>query len=223
MLTRQQLKLLTLIRDRLELDGISPSYDEMKDTLNLKSKSGIHRLICSLEERGYLRRLKNRARALQVVKFPEQKVPPRFEELQDYSNVHAPTASGGEFVEIPLMGRIAAGTPIEAISHRESAIPLPPALLSGSGEHFALKVSGDSMIDAGIYDDDTVVIRRQSSAENGDIVVAFVRGEDVTLKRFRRRGTAIALEAANPGHEPRVYPQENVEVQGKLVGLIRTY
>ena len=209
MLTRQQLKLLTLIRDRLELDGISPSYDEMKDTLNLKSKSGIHRLICSLEERGYLRRLKNRARALQVVKFPEQKVPPRFEELQDYSNVHAPTASGGEFVEIPLMGRIAAGTPIEAISHRESAIPLPPALLSGSGEHFALKVSGDSMIDAGIHDD--------------DIVVAFVRGEDVTLKRFRRRGTAIALEAANPGHEPRVYPQENVEVQGKLVGLIRTY
>ena len=223
MLTRQQLKLLTLIRDRLELDGISPSYDEMKDTLNLKSKSGIHRLICSLEERGYLRRLKNRARALEVVKFPEQKVPPKFEELPSYRDANAPTASEVDFVEIPLMGKIAAGTPIEAISHRESAIPLPPALLGGSGEHFALKVAGDSMIDAGIHDNDTVVIRRQSNAENGDIVVAFVRGEDVTLKRFRRRGSSIALESANREHEPRVYPQENVEVQGKLVGLFRTY
>lgn len=223
MLTRQQLKLLTLIRDRLELDGISPSYDEMKDTLNLKSKSGIHRLICSLEERGYLRRLKNRARALEVVKFPEQKVPPKFEELPSYRDANAPAASGVDFVEIPLMGKIAAGTPIEAISHRESAIPLPPALLGGSGEHFALKVAGDSMIDAGIHDNDTVVIRRQSSAENGDIVVAFVRGEDVTLKRFRRKGSSIALESANREHEPRVYPQENVEVQGKLVGLFRAY
>ena len=223
MLTRQQLKLLTLIRDRLELDGISPSYDEMKDTLNLRSKSGIHRLICSLEERGYLRRLKNRARALEVIKFPEQKVPPKFKELPSYRDGNAQAASGVEFVEIPLMGKIAAGTPIEAISHRESAIPLPPALLGGIGEHFALKVAGDSMIEAGIHDNDTVVIRRQSSAENGDIVVAFVRGEDVTLKRFRRKGSSIALESANREHEPRVYPQENVEVQGKLVGLLRTY
>lgn len=223
MLTRQQLKLLTLIRDRLELDGISPSYDEMKDTLNLRSKSGIHRLICSLEERGYLRRLKNRARALEVIKFPEQKVPPKFEELPSYGSANPPTASGVEFVEIPVMGKIAAGTPIEAISHQESAIPLPPALLGGAGEHFALKVAGDSMIEAGIHDNDTVVIRRQSSAENGDIVVAFVRGEDVTLKRFRRKGSSIALESANREHEPRVYPQENVEVQGKLVGLLRTY
>lgn len=223
MLTRQQLKLLTLIRDRLELDGISPSYDEMKDTLNLRSKSGIHRLICSLEERGYLRRLKNRARALEIIKFPEQKVPPKFEELPSYRDGNAQAASGFEFVEIPLMGKIAAGTPIEAISHQESAIPLPPALLGGTGEHFALKVAGDSMIEAGIHDNDTVVIRRQSSAENGDIVVAFVRGEDVTLKRFRRKGSSIALESANREHEPRVYPQENVEVQGKLVGLLRTY
>ena len=218
MLTKQQLKLLTLIRNRLEIDGVSPSYDEMKDALNLKSKSGIHRLICALEERGYLRRLPNRARALEILKFPEQKSPPVFKEFIDNA-----VEAVSELIEIPVMGKIAAGTPIEAISHKESTLALPPHMFSRNGEHFALKVSGDSMIDAGIYDEDTVVIRRQPNADNGDIVVAFVKGEDVTLKRFQRKGTSIALVPANKNHETRVYSQENVEVQGKLVGLLRRY
>lgn len=218
MLTKQQLKLLTLIRDRLEIDGVSPSYDEMKDALNLKSKSGIHRLICALEERGYLHRLPNRARALEIVKFPEQKSPPVFKEF-----IENAVEAVSELIEIPVMGRIAAGTPIEAISHKESTLALPPDTFGRNGEHFALKVSGDSMVEAGIHDDDTVVIRRQANADNGDIVVAFVKGEDVTLKRFRRKGTSIALEPANRNHETRVYSQEKVEVQGKLVGLLRRY
>ena len=218
MLTKQQLKLLTLIRDRLEIDGVSPSYDEMKDALNLKSKSGIHRLICALEERGYLHRLPNRARALEIVKFPEQKSPPVYKEF-----IENAVEAVSELIEIPVMGRIAAGTPIEAISHKESTLALPPDTFGRNGEHFALKVSGDSMVEAGIHDDDTVVIRRQANADNGDIVVAFVKGEDVTLKRFRRKGTSIALEPANRNHETRVYSQEKVEVQGKLVGLLRRY
>lgn len=218
MLTKQQLKLLTLIRDRLEIDGVSPSYDEMKDALSLKSKSGIHRLICALEERGYLHRLPNRARALEIVKFPEQKSPPVYKEF-----IENAVEAVSELIEIPVMGRIAAGTPIEAISHKESTLALPPDTFGRNGEHFALKVSGDSMVEAGIHDDDTVVIRRQANADNGDIVVAFVKGEDVTLKRFRRKGTSIALEPANRNHETRVYSQEKVEVQGKLVGLLRRY
>ena len=218
MLTKQQLKLLTLVRDRLEIDGVSPSYDEMKDALNLKSKSGIHRLICALEERGYLHRLPNRARALEVVKFPEQKSPPVYKEF-----IENAVGAVSELIEIPVMGKIAAGTPIEAISHKESTLALPPDTFGRSGEHFALKVSGDSMVEAGIHDEDTVVIRRQANADNGDIVVAFVKGEDVTLKRFRRKGTSIALEPANRNHETRVYSQEKVEVQGKLVGLLRRY
>ena len=218
MLTKQQLKLLTLIRDRLEIDGVSPSYDEMKDALNLKSKSGIHRLICALEERGYLHRLPNRARALEIVKFPDQKAPPVFKEFIDHA-----AAAVSELIEIPVMGKIAAGTPIEAISHKESTLELPSDMFGRNGEHFALKVSGDSMVEAGIHDEDTVVIRKQPNADNGDIVVAFVKGEDVTLKRFRRKGTSIALEPANRNHETRVYSQEKVEVQGKLVGLLRRY
>ena len=218
MLTKQQLKLLTLIRDRLEIDGVSPSYDEMKDALSLKSKSGIHRLICALEERGYLHRLPNRARALEIVKFPEQKSPPVYKEF-----IENAVDAVSELIEIPVMGKIAAGTPIEAISHKESTLALPPDTFGRNGEHFALKVSGDSMVEAGIHDDDTVVIRRQANADNGDIVVAFVKGEDVTLKRFRRKGTSIALEPANRNHETRVYSQEKVEVQGKLVGLLRRY
>lgn len=218
MLTKQQLKLLTLIRDRLEIDGVSPSYDEMKDALSLKSKSGIHRLICALEERGYLHRLPNRARALEIVKFPEQKSPPVYKEF-----IENAVEAVSELIEIPVMGKIAAGTPIEAISHKESTLALPPDTFGRNGEHFALKVSGDSMVEAGIHDDDTVVIRRQANADNGDIVVAFVKGEDVTLKRFRRKGTSIALEPANRNHETRVYSQEKVEVQGKLVGLLRRY
>lgn len=235
MLTRKQLELLDFIRIRVESDGVPPSFDEMKDALDLKSKSGIHRLITALEERGFIRRLAHRARALEIVKLPEamEKAgftprvvqgskppapPPRPAAALDI----APDVAG-DALEIPMMGRIAAGVPIEAIAHVSHHVTVPNALMSGRGAHYALEVRGDSMIEAGINDGDIVIIREQQDAENGDIVVALVEDAEATLKRFRRRGAMIALEAANPAYETRVFPDHLVKVQGKLVGLIRSY
>ena len=231
MLTRKQLELLEFIKQRTDRDGISPSFDEMKDALDLRSKSGIHRLITALEERGFIRRLAHRARALEIVKLPEvieragfsprvitgdkTDPTPQPRGAMDVSQVYA--------LEIPVMGRIAAGVPIEAISHISHHVAVPGSMLSGKGQHYALEVKGDSMIEAGINDGDIVVIREQVTAENGDIVVALVEDAEATLKRFRRRGNMIALEAANPAYETRVFPDHMVKVQGRLVGLIRSY
>ena len=231
MLTRKQLELLNFIKQRVEQEGVSPSFDEMKDALDLKSKSGIHRLITALEERGFIRRLAHRARALEIIKLPDvieksvftprviagsKRDPvPQPRGAMDISAVHA--------IEIPVMGRIAAGVPIEAISHVSHHVAVPGSTLSGRGPHYALEVKGDSMIEAGINGGDIVVIREQNTAENGDIVVALVEDAEATLKRFRRRGNMIALEAANPAYETRVFPDHMVKVQGRLVGLIRSY
>ncbi|NBZ88765.1 transcriptional repressor LexA [Stagnihabitans tardus] len=234
MLTRKQLELLDFIRTRVEAEGVPPSFDEMKDALDLKSKSGIHRLITALEERGFIRRLAHRARALEIVKFPETTersgFKPRVVEGSRVDPAPRPSTalpveveSAANAMAIPLMGRIAAGVPIEAIAHVSDHITVPNAMVSGRGAHYALEVKGDSMIEAGINDGDVVVIREQVSAENGDIVVALVEDLEATLKRFRRRGNMIALEAANPAYETRVFPDHMVKVQGKLVGLIRTY
>ncbi|MHB2166397.1 transcriptional repressor LexA [Alsobacter sp. R-9] len=234
MLTRKQHELLLLIHERLREDGVPPSFDEMKEALDLKSKSGIHRLIMALEERGFIRRLPNRARAIEVVKLPEQSVPNgvprgRFQPSVIEGNLGKirpkVTASHGEAdspVSIPVMGRIAAGTPISAIQSRSHTIAMPPDML-GTGDHFALEVRGDSMVEAGILDGDTVVIRRQDSADTGDIVVALIDDEEATLKRLRRRGSSIALEAANPAYETRVLGPDRVRIQGKLVSLLRRY
>ena len=232
MLTRKQLELLDFINKRVARDGVPPSFDEMKDALDLRSKSGIHRLITALEERGYLRRLPHRARALEIVKLPEAlektaKAPgfqPRVIE-GDRPAATPPSALPVEAhaIELPVMGRIAAGVPIEAISEVSHNVAVPGQMLSGRGHHYALEVKGDSMIDAGINDGDIVVIRETSTADNGDIVVALVEDQEATLKRFRRNGSMIALEAANPAYETRVYRDDQVKVQGRLVGLIRTY
>ncbi len=211
MLTRKQHELLLFIHHRIEETGISPSFDEMKEALNLASKSGIHRLITALEERGFLRRLPHRARALEVVKLPSATAAPI---------AAAPAAPAA--LDVPLLGRIAAGTPIAAIQHELERIPAPPSLL-GRGEHFALEVRGDSMVDAGILDGDIVFIRRTEAADNGAIVVALVDDEEATLKRLRRRGGVIALEAENPAYETRELPPERVKVQGQLAGLLRRY
>lgn len=238
MLTRKQLELLDFIRLRIEADGVPPSFDEMKDALDLKSKSGIHRLITALEERGFIRRLAHRARALEIVKLPEAMEKPGFTpRIVQGSKPAAPPASpprptaalaiepdaAANSMEIPMMGRIAAGVPIEAIAHASHQVTVPNALMSGKGSHYALEVKGDSMIEAGINDGDIVIIREQEDAENGDIVVALIEDLEATLKRFRRRGGMIALEAANPAYETRVFPGHMVKVQGKLVGLIRSY
>lgn len=229
MLTRKQLELLDLIRTRMEVDGVPPSFDEMKDALDLKSKSGIHRLITALEERGFIRRLAHRARAIEIVKLPEAMergakprpapddapLPFRPRAAMQVEALHA--------LELPVMGRIAAGVPIEAIAHVSHHVSVPGTMLSGKGQHYALEVRGDSMIEAGINDGDIVVIREQSTADNGDIVVALVEDSEATLKRFRRKGGMIALEAANPAYETRLLPDHAVKVQGRLVGLIRTY
>ncbi|HMS95006.1 MAG TPA: transcriptional repressor LexA [Tabrizicola sp.] len=228
MLTRKQLELLDFIKQRMDRDGVPPSFDEMKDALDLRSKSGIHRLITALEERGFIRRLAHRARALEIVKLPEAMEKPGFTPrviagdkvdpprgAMPVSTVHA--------LELPVMGRIAAGVPIEAISEVSHHVAVPGSMLSGKSQHYALEVKGDSMIEAGINDGDIVVIREQSTAENGDIVVALVEDHEATLKRFRRRGSMIALEAANPAYETRVFPDHLVKVQGRLVGLIRSY
>jgi repressor LexA len=233
MLTRKQHELLIFIRSRLHESGISPSFDEMKDALGLRSKSGIHRLITALEERGFIRRLPHRARALEVLRVPENvreeapQKPARFAPnviKGDFSGALAGAVAtpDSEAVQLPLYGRIAAGTPIEALRDHSNFIDVPASLL-GKGEHFALEVEGDSMIDAGIFDGDTVLIARNETAENGSIVVALIDNEEATLKRFRRKGQSIALEPANKAYETRIVPPNRVQVQGRMVGLIRRY
>ncbi len=232
MLTRKQLELLDFIRSRMDADGVPPSFDEMKEALDLKSKSGIHRLITALEERGFIRRLPHRARALEILKLPEAMERPGFSpKVIQGDRPAAPPAPPKNAIpveaihamELPVMGRIAAGVPIEAIQHISHHVAVPGSMLSGRGQHYALEVKGDSMIEAGINDGDIVVIREQSTAENGDIVVALVEEQEATLKRFRRKGNMIALEAANPAYETRMFPDHMVRVQGRLVGLIRNY
>ncbi len=225
MLTAKQHDLLLFINKRLSETGISPSFDEMKDALGLASKSGIHRLITALEERGFIRRLAHRARALEVVKLPEdmQIKEQTSAEITNFkpdftSSLPEPANS----VDVPLLGSIAAGTPIEAISH-ETARVAAPADMIGRGEHFALTIAGDSMIDAGILDGDTVIIRRADTAQNGDIIVALVDDEEATLKRLRKKNGSVALEAANPEYETRIFGPDRVKVQGTLVGLVRRY
>ena len=232
MLTRKQLELLSFIKQRTEADGVPPSFDEMKEALDLRSKSGIHRLITALEERGFIRRLAHRARALEIIKLPEAMEKPGFKPafapkvIQGDRSDPPRGAIAVEAVhalELPVMGRIAAGVPIEAISEVSHHVAVPGSMLAGRGNHYALEVKGDSMIEAGINDGDIVVIREQTTAENGDIVVALVEDHEATLKRFRRKGSMIALEAANPAYETRVFPDHLVKVQGRLVGLIRSY
>ena len=225
MLTRKQHQLLLFINKRLSEDGVSPSFEEMKDALELASKSGVHRLITALEERGFIRRLAHRARALEVLKMPETASTPG---TPDPTGKIVRPSFGGEpeprgGIEVAVLGKIAAGVPIEAIQHEQSRIMLPPDMTHGRGEHFALEVEGDSMIDAGILDGDIVIIERCDTATNGEIVVALVDEEEATLKRLRRKGGSVALEAANPAYETRIFGPDRVRVQGKLVGLIRRY
>ncbi|MEM9780960.1 MAG: transcriptional repressor LexA [Pseudomonadota bacterium] len=259
MLTRKQYDLLLFIHKRMQRDGVSPSFDEMKDALDLRSKSGIHRLITALEERGFIRRLAHRARAVEILRMPDNMEerraprPQRFtpsviqgdRDARDGAGNGKPQgqrdgaledllgggdarrtlgiAPGGGGTHVPLIGRIAAGVPIEAIEDGAQRLPVPSNMVDPGAEHYALEVRGDSMIEAGIHDGDVVVIRRQTTAETGDIVVALIEGQEATLKRFRRKGEAIALEAANPVFETRLYRADRVRVQGKMVGLIRTY
>ena len=248
MLTRKQYELLMFIHERVRETGVPPSFDEMKEALNLKSKSGIHRLITALEERGFLRRIEKRARALEIIKLPEnvadtvrpatsrsqaQRLSPaaarhgRSSEARgaDARVAGSPRRAMGDSegsINVPLVGRIAAGTPIEALQNKLSDIPVPGGMI-GRGDHYALEVTGDSMIQAGILDGDTVIIQETNSANTGEIVVALVDESEATLKRLRRRGDSIALEAANPAYETRLYGADRVRVQGKLVGLIRRY
>jgi repressor LexA len=233
MLTRKQYELLRFINERLKETAVPPSFDEMKEALDLRSKSGIHRLITALEERGFIRRLPNRARAIEVIRLPEpaggnghgrtRKFTPSVIE-GDLGRVRSVGADEDNVrpVAVPVMGRIAAGTPIEAIQSRSHTITVPPDLLT-AGEHFALEVRGDSMVEAGILDGDTVLIRRTENADTGDIVVALIDDEEATLKRFRRRGASIALEPANTAYEVRILPPNRVRIQGRLVGLLRKY
>ncbi|MEM7597238.1 MAG: transcriptional repressor LexA [Pseudomonadota bacterium] len=232
MLTKKQLDLLEFIHKRVQRDGVPPSFDEMKDALDLRSKSGIHRLITALEERGFIRRLAHRARALEIVKLPDSLsgdtggFVPRV--IEGSKPPPLPATVPAQAVEtsalsVPLMGRIAAGVPIEAIADGSQNISVPGDMISGKAGHYALEVKGDSMIGAGINNGDIVVIRETDVADNGDIVVALVEDQEATLKKFYRNGTAIALEAANPAYETRVLPDDKVRVQGRLVGLIRTY
>jgi repressor LexA len=237
MLTRKQYELLLFIDQRLKATGVSPSFDEMKEALELKSKSGIHRLITGLEERGFIRRLPHRARALEVVKLPENFALGEPAEATRPEARFSPNVIHGDFkaalpgatvaeeadaMELPLYGKIAAGTPIEALRDSSAKVSVPAALL-GSGEHYALTVEGDSMIDAGILDGDTVVLRRCDTADNGAIVVALIDDAEATLKRLRRRGASIALEPANQKYETRIFGPDRVKVQGRLVGLLRRY
>lgn len=241
MLTRKQHELLVFIDRHLKATGFSPSFEEMKDALNLKSKSGIHRLISALEERGFLSRRHNRARALEVTRLPDDLartvIPDAPSRAPGQGGVFSPNVIRGDFtqritgvksaesagaVQLPLYGRIAAGLPIEAMRDGGTQVEVPAAMLGG-GEHYALEVAGDSMIEAGILDGDTVIIRRSDNAENGQIVVALVDEGEVTLKRLRRRGASIALEPANARHETRIFPADRVRVQGRLVGLLRNY
>lgn len=236
MLTRKQHELLTYIDNHLNKDGVPPSYDEMKDALGLKSKSGIHRLITGLEERGFIRRLPHKARALEVLKKPQNMLddPPAKGGFEPRvvdgtfglgaSGASAPseTAPDDEMVGLPFYGKIAAGTPIEALRDNTRTFEVPPGML-GRGDHYALEIEGDSMIEAGILEGDTVLIQRTDTADNGEIVVALVEGHEATLKRLRRRGASIALEPANATHETRIFGPDQVRVQGRLVGLVRKY
>jgi repressor LexA len=230
MLTRKQHELLMFIHQRIRESGVSPSFDEMKEALDLASKSGIHRLITALEERGFIRRLAHRARALEVVKLPEQattsapskgRAPFKPDVIQGGGRL-APTEAANDTRELSLMGKIAAGTPIAAIEHETARYPVPESML-GAGEHYMLEIEGDSMIDAGILDGDLVVIKATDTAVTGEIVVALVEGEEATLKRLRKKGASIALEPANRNYETRIFGPDQVEVQGKLVGLFRRY
>ncbi|MCP1170444.1 transcriptional repressor LexA [Limimaricola litoreus] len=226
MLTRKQSDLLEFIHRRIKADGVPPSFDEMKDALDLRSKSGIHRLITALEERGFIRRLAHRARALEIIKLPEAMETRLAAEGQapepDPKPADMPAEIAAMAMNLPVMGRIAAGVPISAISEISHEIAVPGSML-GQGSHYALEVHGDSMIQAGINDGDVVVIRETGTADNGDIVVALIEEQEATLKRFRRNGKRIALEAANPAYETRIYSDDQVRVQGRLVGLIRSY
>ena len=232
MLTRKQHELLTYIDRHLKQTGFSPSFEEMKEALHLKSKSGIHRLITALVERGFIRRLPHRARAIEVIRLPENSTAPTglrrsglsVIEGSRHRDLNPPpsTVIDSRTVSVPVMGRIAAGTPISAIQNHSHDIACPPDLLT-SGEHFALEVKGDSMIEAGILDGDIVIIRRCDTAENGDIVVALVDQEEATLKRLRKKGTTLALEAANPEFKTRIFGPDQVDIQGRLVGLMRRY
>jgi repressor LexA len=230
MLTRKQFELLRFVHERLKESGVPPSFDEMKDALDLRSKSGIHRLITALEERGFIRRLPNRARAIEVIKLPEtvgQGVGRRgFTPSVIEGNLGRVRVSseedGGRPVAVPVMGRIAAGTPVETIEIKSHVMNVPADLLS-TGDHYALEVRGDSMIEAGILEGDIALIRKIDTADTGDIVVAVIDGEEATLKRFRRRGASIALEPANTSYEVRILPPNRVRIQGKLVGLFRRY
>ena len=237
MLTRKQYELLMFIHERLKESGVPPSFEEMKEALDLRSKSGIHRLITALEERGFIRRLPNRARALEVIRLPDS-VTPGLAGTAARGRGFTPSVIEGSrprqpdtvpeaaviagAIAVPVMGRIAAGVPIEAIQTHTHTLAMPADLI-GSGEHFALEVRGDSMVEAGIFDGDTVVIRKSDNADNGDIVVALVDEEEATLKRLRRKGASIALEAANPAYETRIFGPDRVRIQGKLVALVRRY
>jgi repressor LexA len=220
MLTKKQSELLMFINERLKESGVSPSFDEMKEALNLRSKSGIHRLITALEERGFIKRLPHRARALDVVKLPENMQSSLG--ASSRSDLPPVAANDDQSVSIAVMGRIAAGTPIEALQEEVNQISIPIGMMR-SGEHYALEIKGDSMIEAGILDGDTAVIQSSQSAENGEIVVALVEGHEATLKRLRRKGEMIALEAANAAYETRIFRSDQVRVQGRLVGIIRKY
>ncbi len=225
MLTAKQHELIQFIQKRLEETGISPSFEEMKEALDLKSKSGVHRLISALEERGFLRRLPNRARALEVIREPGATTPARSPVSDNVVTMPPPAPrvaeAANDVIELPLHGRIAAGAPIEALEG-QSTLPVPAALL-GPGEHYALEVSGDSMVEAGIFDGDFALVRRTSTARDGEIVVALVRGEEATLKYLRREAGQVRLDPANAAYDPQYYRPDEVEVQGKLAGLLRRY
>ncbi len=227
MLTAKQHELIQFIQLRLEETGISPSFEEMKEALDLKSKSGVHRLISALEERGFLRRLPNRARALEVIRQPGDTTPARASAPAGGNVVQMPAPrapqpeAANDVIQLPLHGRIAAGAPIEALEG-QSTLPVPAALL-GPGEHYALEVSGDSMIEAGIFDGDFALVRRTNTARDGEIVVALVRGEEATLKYLRRENGQVRLDPANATYDPQFYRPDEVEVQGKLAGLLRRY
>jgi len=235
MLTRKQYELLRFIHERLKESGVPPSFEEMKEALDLRSKSGIHRLITALEERGFIRRLPNRARALEVIRLPDSAAPGLATGRRGFSpnviegslgRVRAPSPGSDDDnmrpIAVPVMGRIAAGTPISAIQSRSHTIHIPPEMLT-TGEHYALEVRGDSMIEAGIFEGDLALIRKTDSADTGDIIVALVDDEEATLKRLRKKGMSIALEAANPAYETRIFGPDRVRVQGKLVGIFRRY
>jgi len=235
MLTRKQHELLMFIHERIKESGVSPSFEEMKEALDLRSKSGIHRLITALEERGFLRRLAHRARALEIIKLPQSMGPGSTATGRGFSPSVIEGSLGkvrklepvseppdSQMVSIPVMGRIAAGTPISAIQDHTNTLSLPPDML-GSGEHYALEVKGDSMIDAGIFDGDTVILQKCTTANSGEIVVALVDDEEATLKRLRRKGDSIALEAANPAYETRIFGPDRIDIQGRLVSLFRQY